>query len=173
MKRTFPIFALIVLVVLIVVGCAPTAQPTPADKATAAPTNPPSATETPAVDPEAQNPQRLLIPRWFLELMTLDGTVVPVPADQQQVTIAFTPDGKVDGNGGCNSFGGEYQLGENGGVKFGPLASTMMACDNTMQLESTYFQALAKVESFQVSQGKLTLSSADGKTVLVYHMPPK
>jgi heat shock protein HslJ len=167
MKRMFPIVSLVVLIVLMVAGCAPAAQ------TTTTPTTPQSATETPAVDPEAQNPQRLLIPRWFLESMKLDGTEVPVPADQQLVTIAFKPDGKVDGNGGCNSFGSEYQLGENGGLKFGQIASTMMACDNTMQLESTYFQALAKVESFQVSQGKLTLSSADGKTALVYHMPPK
>jgi heat shock protein HslJ len=167
MKRLFPVVSLVILVLLLVAGCAPAAETTPT------PTNAPAAAETPGVDPEAQNPQRLLIPRWFLETMTVDGTEVPVPAEQQLVTIAFTPDGKVDGNGGCNGFGGEYQLGENGGLKFGQIVSTMMACDNTMQLETAYFQALGKVESFQVSEGMLTLSSADGKTVLVYHMPPK
>jgi heat shock protein HslJ len=167
MKRIFPVLALVVLVVILAAACAPGAQTSPT------PTTAAAATETPGVDPEAQNPQRLLIPRWFLESMALDGTEVPVPADQQLVTIAFTPDGKVDGNGGCNSFGSDYQLGENGGLKFGQIVSTMMACDNTMQLETAYYQALAKVESFQVSQGKLTLTSKDGKTVLVYHMPPK
>ena len=42
-----------------------------------------------------------------------------------------------------------------------------------MAQESAYFSALAKVSQFNVENGKLTLSSADGKTSLVYRMPPK
>jgi|GEM_PF-660460 len=43
------------------------------------------------------------------------------------ITINFMEDGRVNGFGGCNSFGGSY--GETGGkITFGDLMSTLMAC---------------------------------------------
>jgi heat shock protein HslJ len=121
------------------------------------------------------DPQTLLIPRWFLAALTLDGQAADIPAGQQNMTIQFTPDGKINGDGGCNSFGGDYTAGKDGKMSFSPIASTMMACadEKDMQLESTYFHALAKVQQFKVADGKLTLSSNDGKTSVVFARPPK
>lgn len=118
------------------------------------------------------DPQTLLIPRWFLSELTLDGRKVEIPAGQQQITLQFEEGGKANGNGGCNSFGTDYKAGKNGRLSFGAIASTMMACDN-MQQESAYLEALSRAQHYKVAEGKLTLFSADGKTVLVFTMPTK
>ncbi len=124
------------------------------------------------------DPQKLLIPRWFLNSLTLDGKAIAIPAEQQAITIQFKENGDVGGTGGCNSFGSTYKAGKDGKLTVDTITSTMMACAQTgqtdpMQIESAYFAALSKVQRFAVDQGKLTLTSADGKTSLVYRMPPK
>lgn len=121
----------------------------------------------------AADPQKLLIPRWFLRELTLNGQKVDLPADQQKITIQFKEDGTVNGSGGCNSFGADYKAGKDGKFSFSPITSTLMACQEGGQLESAYFEALVKVQQFKTEAGKLTLSSADGKTVMVFSMPPK
>jgi len=119
------------------------------------------------------DPQKLMIPRWFLSSLTLDGQAVDIPAGQQKITLQFEQDNKANGAGGCNSFGTEYKVSPDGKLSFSPIMSTLMACTEGMEQESAYFNALAKVEQFKVDGGKLTLSSADGKTSLVFQMPPK
>jgi heat shock protein HslJ len=120
------------------------------------------------------DPQKLLIPRWFLRSLTLNGQAVELPADQQALTLQFADGNTVSGSGGCNSFGGSYQAGADGKLSFGgPLISSQMACLQGMQLESAYFNALAKVQQFQLDGGRLTLASADGQTSLVFAMPPR
>lgn len=121
----------------------------------------------------ATDPQTLLVPRWFLRSLTVDGKMIDVPVDQQLVTIQFEPDGKVNGSGGCNSFGTGYQAGNDGKMQFEPIASTLMACEQGMDLENAYLTALAQVTRFKTDQTELTLQSADGKTILGFSLPPK
>ena len=132
-----------------------------------------AAQKPPAQSSPSTDPQRLMIPRWFLNDLTLDGQTVEIPADQQSITLQFTPDGKANGKGGCNQFGASYTVSPDGKLSFGPVMATKMACDSLMIQENAYFNALAKVSLFKVESGKLILSSADGKTTLVYRMPPK
>lgn len=119
------------------------------------------------------DPQRLMIPRWFLSSLTLDGKQVDVAEGQQRVTLQFEEGGQANGAGGCNNFRMTYSTGQDGKLAFGPIVSTKMACADWMDLESSYFQALSKTERFNTEDFQLKLSSADGKTVLVFHMPPK
>lgn len=121
----------------------------------------------------AASPQMLLIPRWFLDSLTVDGQKIEVAPDQQAVTIQFEDGGKANGTGGCNDFFADYGAGENGKIKIGPVGSTKMACDTGMQQENAYFSALEKVERFEVANGRLRLFSADGSTEVVFRMPPK
>lgn len=118
------------------------------------------------------DPQMLLIPRWFLSELTVNGEKVDIPAGQQTMTIQFEEGGKANGTGGCNSFGTEYQAGTDGKLRFGPITATLMACDD-LQKETAYFQALEQVRQFKVEEGRLTLSSDDGKALLIFSMPPK
>jgi putative lipoprotein len=119
------------------------------------------------------DPQTLLIPRWFLAGLTLNGQKVEIATGQQSITIQFTPEGKVNGKGGCNSFSASYQANPDGKLSFSPVISTKMACADSMQTESAYFSALAKVQQFKLVSGQLMLSSSDGQTQLTYKRPPK
>ena len=121
----------------------------------------------------ATDPQTLLVPRWFLRSLIVDGKQIEIPIDQQLVTIQFEPDGKANGSGGCNSFGTSYTAGKDGKLQFDPIASTMMACEQGMDLENAYLTALAQVAKFQTDQTELTLTSNDGKTILGFSLPPK
>ena len=126
-----------------------------------------------AVMNSSTDPQTLLIPRWFLSGLTLNGQKVEIAAGQQSITIQFTPEGKANGKGGCNSFSATYQASPDGKLSFSPVISTKMACPDSMQTETSYFGALAKVQQFKVESGHLILSSADGQTRLMYIRPPK
>jgi heat shock protein HslJ len=151
MKKTFPALlasALALVLAVFLVGC------------------------TQSVTGGTADPQKLLIPRWFLSELTVNGQKVDIPAGQQKITLQFEDNGKANGTGGCNTFGSDYKASKDGKLSFGQMMSTLMACDD-MQQEGAYFDALAKVQQFQVDGGILTLSSTDGKNLLVFSMPPK
>jgi heat shock protein HslJ len=131
---------------------------------------PGSAQENSWGDPST-DPHTLLIPRWFLSELTINSQ--PVPLSQLLLTLQFGPDGKLNGQGGCNDFFGSYQVDSDGSLTLGPIGATRMFCQEGMELENAYFQALESVSKFRTEQGKLYLSSADGKTTLVFAMPPK
>ena len=66
---------------------------------------------------------------------------------------------KVQGSAGCNRMTGTYKLdGEK--LKFGPLATTRMACPD-MQTETAFLKALGATTRYEVSGSSLTLYGAD------------
>ena len=80
--------------------------------------------------------------------------------------IEFTSDGKLNGNVGCNSFGGEYKV-DGKSITFGPIMSTMMACEGVGEQEMTTVAVFQKSAKFVLDGDKLTITSADGKSVIV------
>jgi len=62
-------------------------------------------------------------------------------------TITFGMDGKVSGTTDCNSFSGDYQVGSDGAITFGPFMSTKMYCDGSQEAE--FLNMLAKVARYQ------------------------
>lgn len=96
------------------------------------------------------------------KLVTLNGE--PALADAE-VTLSFT-EAEVSGNAGCNSYSGGYSL-DGSTLAFTPLISTMMACEGPlMDQESAFFAALQASESVSVEDGQLTLSAADGQSLV-------
>ena len=92
----------------------------------------------------------------------------PTPAvPDVETSLTFDDAGKVSGNVGCNSFGGEYEIrGEK--ITFNTLTSTLMACEEPrMQQETAVFNLLTGTLDFKVSGNALTISSADGSSALV------
>ena len=81
-------------------------------------------------------------------------------------TLSFEEE-QAGGNGSCNSFGGEYTL-DNGKLTFGPLVSTMMYCEETMEQESAYLAALQSAAAYQIEDGRLLILDADGVVVLAF-----
>lgn len=119
----------------------------------------------------ATDPQTLMIPRWFLNSLVIDGKAVDL--GDKQLTLQFEEGGKANGAGGCNSFFADYKVSSSGSLTFGGIGATKMACELGMDLDQDYFRALSQVEQFRTEDGKLTVSSADGKTTLIYNLPPK
>jgi heat shock protein HslJ len=81
-------------------------------------------------------------------------------------TLSFE-DGQAGGSGSCNSFGGEYTL-DNGKLTFGPLVSTMMYCEDTMEQETAYLAALQSAVAYQMKDGRMLILNADGDVVLAF-----
>ena len=66
---------------------------------------------------------------------------------------------KVQGSAGCNRMTGTYEL-DGQKLKFGPLATTRMACP-AMQTETAFLKALEATTRYEVSGSSLTLYGAD------------
>lgn len=74
-----------------------------------------------------------------------------------ETSITFTADGGAHGSDGCNIINGKWTE-EKGTVTFGPLASTMMACEGV----DTWLGGAATA----VAEGdKITFSDEDGKEI--------
>ena len=111
------------------------------------------------------NSNELTGTKWLL--VSLNGTAVPVPTGQSKpVTLEFGPDGQASGSGGCNSYGGTYQV-QNSALTFGPLISTMMACadDTAMQQEAQYFKVLQASSQFTQTADQLVITDGSQQTL--------
>ena len=83
------------------------------------------------------------------------------PIEDSTITISFE-DEQVSGSGGCNSYGGEYQV--NGGrIEFGMLMATAMACADPamMNQETMFMQFLGDAQRFELTDGQLQIYWSD------------
>lgn len=77
-------------------------------------------------------------------------------------TVAFGPEGNVEGFGGCNSFFGGYSV-DGDQIAIGPLMSTMMACDEaTNTFEAQLLAALQNATVWSLNAGTLELRDDGG-----------
>lgn len=99
-------------------------------------------------------------------LVSQDGSSV-TPEDPSQFIATFTQEeNRFNSTTDCNSMFGSYSV-EDSKLTFGPLASTMMACQDS--LENTYSQALSKVERFEVSsEGQKSLRLIGPESILTF-----
>lgn len=96
----------------------------------------------------------------YWKLVELNGQ--PVPAlDREPYLILKTGDGRVTGFGGCNGFSGSYTLDEAASrIRFGEIASTMMACAKGMETEQAFHQVLRNADNYSLAGDHLTLNRA-------------
>lgn len=80
-------------------------------------------------------------------------------------TIEFDSEGKVFGNGGCNSYRGTFKLDDNT-LDFGPLMSTKMACPG-LEGEGKFMGLLSTPVQAKIDGQTLTFLK-DGKVVLEF-----
>ena len=100
--------------------------------------------------------------KWVVTGYNNGKEAVTGPAVDSTLTVAFGTDGKIGGNGGVNTFSGEFESGEKS-VKIGPLASTMMAGPpELMTQETAYLAALQNSTTWEIQSGKLTMRDASG-----------
>lgn len=96
----------------------------------------------------------------YWKLVELNGKAVTTSdAQRKEPHIIFKNDQKVIGNGGCNGFGGTFELLPLNRLKLSQVVATEMAC-NDMNIESEFFSVLQMVDSFTVDGDDLTLTKA-------------
>ena len=95
-------------------------------------------------------------------LASIDGAAA-VPG---VAATAIFANGQVSGSGGCNSYGGKYEVRGNK-LTTSEIVSTMMACadQSTMDQEAAFLGALGKAETFKITSDKLEITTSDGKTM--------
>ena len=102
----------------------------------------------------------------YWKLTSLGNVPVSAVANQREAHFILHPaDLRVSGSGGCNRFTGAYELA-GGRLTFGNrMASTMMACPETMETERKFLAALQQVRSARVTRNLLELLDASGSVV--------
>jgi heat shock protein HslJ len=111
---------------------------------------------------------------WVLTTMATDGgTAIQIPTTQ--ITLTFSKDGTIAGNGGCNNYFASYTLTGNTtpkgqGLIFGPIGSTKMYCQATSNQETTYLQVLQDTSAYVVDTTQLTLTGTT-QNVLIFQRP--
>ena len=96
---------------------------------------------------------------WLLESGTLNSEAIPL-VDGHPITLVFDADlSEAGGVSACNNYFGGYTLSGDE-LTFGDLGSTMMACspEEVMDSETKYLAALDLVDTFSMSDDRLTLA---------------
>jgi heat shock protein HslJ len=127
----------------------------------------PVLTETlPAETAPGETESNLTGTQWQLISFGAPGAEVPV-VEGSTVTLEFNINGQAGGSGGCNSYGGEYQVEDNV-LSFSQIVSTLMACadSNVTQQEQQFFQALESAGRFELTEDQLTIQYDGGQGVL-------
>jgi heat shock protein HslJ len=101
------------------------------------------------------------------------GKPVVLAPDTKMIFVRFnSKENKLEGNGGCNSLFGKFELSGNDRIKMN-VASTKMACEGTrMEIESNFFKVLTMADSYFIKGDTLQLFKAKmaplAKFVLVH-----
>ena len=83
-------------------------------------------------------------------------------------TATFAADA-VNGTTGCNNYNGSYELGDDGDISFGPLATTRMACEGEIQAqEQGVLAGYERARRAVLEDDALQLLDADGNPVLFF-----
>jgi heat shock protein HslJ len=91
---------------------------------------------------------------------TADESLAAVP--DVETSLVFGEDGNAAGTMGCNQFNGAYEI-RGDQITFGPMASTLMACEEPlMNQETAVLAILSDAATFKISGDTLTITAGDG-----------
>jgi heat shock protein HslJ len=100
-----------------------------------------------------------------------EGAFVVVLAGSK-ITANFGEDGVLSGSAGCNNYNTSFEETAGGAIKInGPIASTMMACDQpdgVMEQETQYLTSLPTATKLINLAGVMLLQEDDGTPVALY-----
>lgn len=92
------------------------------------------------------------------KLTELNGKAVEYKEGEKEVFLQLLSDEKIAyGFSGCNTFRGGYEIKDGLRIKFGPLASTLMACPN-MKIEQEFLKTLETVDNYNFDGKNLVLN---------------
>jgi heat shock protein HslJ len=93
----------------------------------------------------------------YWKLITLGEKSIDTSKNKEMYILFRSENNRAEGNGGCNSFAGPYQLKGDSSVVLGELASTRMYCAG-IENENAFFMALSATDHFQIHDDTLILS---------------
>lgn len=104
----------------------------------------------------------------YWKLTRLGDSPVHVGEDQSEPHLILAEkQTQVSGSGGCNRFSGDFTL-KGDTLRFGRMASTMMACADGMEQEGRFLSDLAKVARYRIAGDQLELLDDSGETVMLF-----
>lgn len=103
---------------------------------------------------------------WKLAAFGQPDDLTLVPVDISATLTMDLLEKKFFGNGGCNRYSGVIFSGE-GGLRFGEIMSTKMACPGeAMAIENNFLTMLPTVNTYRVEEGQLILDCDDGRQLI-------
>lgn len=100
----------------------------------------------------------------YWKLVELNGS--PVTAGEgKDLHMILKGQDQVTGYSGCNQFMGSFTE-TGGGLSFGPIAGTRRMCENVMDQEMTFLQALESASGYDISGEDMAVSDAQGTVTL-------
>lgn len=99
------------------------------------------------------------------QLIQLGGRNIRV--ETEKFVLRFADDGTVSGAGECNVLSGVYETEKDNGLKIGPLASTLRACPDGMEIETAVAGALEATDRYDMD-GPMLLLLSDGELQAVF-----
>ena len=126
---------------------------------------------TPQLPDEAGPGPAPLENTWWKLTQVGDTPVVTAEGQEEPHLILDPKEMRASGSGGCNRMTGRYEL--NGGrLTFGPMAGTLMACQNGMETEKAFHEAIARVQLWKIEGQRLNLLDAAGAVVARFEAKP-
>ena len=97
----------------------------------------------------------------YWKLIELNGNTIILTGNpkRQAHLIMKALDNRIGGNGGCNSFFGNYEIPGNNRISFSKIGATKMACNN-MEIENQFFKVLEMTDNFTMRNDTLSLNKA-------------
>lgn len=104
----------------------------------------------------------------YWKLTEINGEPTVPGADQKDLHLIFAgEDNRIKGFSGCNRFTGGYTI--NGDeLQFSQMASTMMACVDSMDQEQRFLSALGDTNRYKISGNYLSLIGSSDETLLSF-----
>ena len=117
-------------------------------------------TTAPAAAPLASTDSTGLKEKYW-KLTEINGKPVKMDSTfmKEPHVIFKTDQNQVNGNGGCNGFGGEYELTAPNRIKIDRIVSTQMACP-ALDIENQFTKALREADNYYVNGDTLVLNKA-------------
>jgi len=110
----------------------------------------------PAVTTPVANPSVIQANTWVWSKTIMSDDKIITPNKPGVFTLTLKADGNASGKTDCNGFFGDYKVGTDGVISFGPFASTMMYCEGSQERE--YTETISKATRYMVDEsGNLVL----------------
>ena len=100
----------------------------------------------------------------YWKLVELNAAAVS-PGEDKELHMILRGEDQVGGYSGCNNFSGSVTVTD-GGIAFGPIASTRRMCQAVMEQEDAFLQALENAHRFDIAGEDLAIESASGDVIM-------